>query len=535
MSRNRRSSASNLSSSSARSLASNLPPPVRCAIYTRKSTEEGLDQQFNSLDAQREAAEAFIASQRHEGWVVNPQRYDDGGFSGGNIERPALKRLLADIDAGKVDCVVVYKVDRLSRSLLDFARIMEVFDQRKVSFVSVTQQFNTTHSMGRLTLNILLSFAQFEREIIGERIRDKIAAQRRKGKWTGGTPVLGYDVDRTGPSPKLAVNAAEAIQVREIFSMYLKLGSLLPVVEELVKRRWISKKWTTKAGAPIGGRSFDKCRLHALLTNPIYVGRIKHKAKEYVGEHEPIVDIDVFEKVQVQLRRNGQSGGAEARNRYGALLKRLLYCKACGKAMVHHFTGRSGKRYRYYTCVQAIKSGRKTCPSKSLPAAAIEQLVVDKIRGIARDTALRADVVRQALALAEGNLAELKRERQGLQRDVARYNAEVRRLVAHSMTAARTARLADLQEQMARAESRLAEVRRQMADQEAGGVDEAGLSAAFADFDRVWNALSPREQAEALSLLVARVEYDAAESTIAVTFQPSGIKALALNHQEDAA
>jgi len=190
---------------------------IRCAIYTRKSSEDGLELEYNSLDAQRDSAEAFIASQKAEGWVALPDRYDDGGYSGGTIERPALAQLLADIQAGKIDCVVVYKVDRLSRSLLDFARIMETFDNHHVSFVSVTQQFNTTHSMGRLTLNVLLSFAQFEREIIGERIRDKIAAQRRKGKWAGGVPVLGYDVDRSGPSPRLVINADEAVRIRKIF------------------------------------------------------------------------------------------------------------------------------------------------------------------------------------------------------------------------------------------------------------------------------------------------------------------------------
>ncbi len=200
---------------------------VRCAIYTRKSTEEGLDQDFNSLDAQRESAEAYIRSQSHEGWKLVSTRYDDGGFSGGNLERPALRALLDDIKAGKVDCVVVYKVDRLSRSLMDFSKLVEVFEAHGVSFVSVTQQFNTTHSMGRLTLNILLSFAQFEREIIGERIRDKLAAHKRKGKWTGGRPVLGYDVDRTVRSPRLVLNQTEAAHVREIYEIYLRTGSLI--------------------------------------------------------------------------------------------------------------------------------------------------------------------------------------------------------------------------------------------------------------------------------------------------------------------
>ncbi len=263
---------------------------IRCAIYTRKSCEEGLDQDFNSLDAQRESAEAFIASQQHEGWKCSPELYDDGGFSGGDMDRPDLNRLMNDIVAGKIDCVVVYKVDRLSRSLLDFARIMSTFDEHGVSFVSVTQQFNTTHSMGRLTLNILLSFAQFEREIIGERIRDKLAAQRRRGKWAGGIPVLGYDVDRSNASPKLVVNAEEARRVRQIYKQYLQLGSLLPVVHWLDKREWCNKTWTTKKGLPRGGRPFDKPAVHSLLTNPIYAGKVKHKEDQFDGEHEAIIE-----------------------------------------------------------------------------------------------------------------------------------------------------------------------------------------------------------------------------------------------------
>src|SRR6476469_1406482 len=230
------------STTSARgTVAPAVPKIVRCAVYTRKSTEEGLEQEFNSLDAQREAGEAFVRSQANEGWTLLAERYDDGGYTGGNMDRPGLQHLMEDIEAGKVDLVVCYKVDRLSRSLLDFARIMETFDRSGVSFVSVTQQFNTTHSMGRLTLNILLSFAQFEREIIGERIRDKIAAQRKRGKWTGGVPVLGYDVDRSSASPKLVVNALEAARVREIFQLYLAKGSLLPVVKELSQRGWKTK------------------------------------------------------------------------------------------------------------------------------------------------------------------------------------------------------------------------------------------------------------------------------------------------------
>jgi site-specific DNA recombinase len=229
---------------------------IRCAIYTRKSTEEGLQQEFNSLDAQRESGEAYIAAQKHEGWTCLPDRYDDGGFSGGNMERPALQRLMKDIQAGRVDCVVVFKVDRLSRSLLDFSRIMETFDQHKVSFVSVTQQFNTTHCMGRLTLNILLSFAQFEREIISERTRDKIAAARRKGKFAGGKPVLGYDLLSSRAGPRLVVNEEEAERVRAIFGLYLQQEALIPTVTELAKRGWETKVWKTKRGRHIGGKPF---------------------------------------------------------------------------------------------------------------------------------------------------------------------------------------------------------------------------------------------------------------------------------------
>jgi site-specific DNA recombinase len=228
-----------------------IAPRIRCAIYTRKSTEEGLEQAFNSLDAQREAGEAYIASQKSEGWTCIPDHYDDGGFTGGNMDRPALKRLLADIEAGRVDCIVVYKVDRLSRSLLDFARIIGVFDKHKVSFVSVTQQFNTTTSMGRLTLNILLSFAQFEREIISERTRDKICASRKKGKWMGGRPMLGYDVDPKGG--RIVVNEYEATRVRDIFGLYLEHEALAPAVEELNRRGWTNKRWNTRNGNECGG------------------------------------------------------------------------------------------------------------------------------------------------------------------------------------------------------------------------------------------------------------------------------------------
>ncbi len=298
-------------------MRSTSPPTVRCAIYTRKSTEDGLEQDFNSLDAQRESAEAFIASQAGEGWVCLPDRYDDGGYSGGNAERPALKRLMADISSGAVDCVIVYKVDRLSRSLLDFARMMEVFDQHGISFVSVTQQINTSTSAGRLMLNVLLSFAQFEREIISERTRDKIAAARRKGKWSGGHPVLGYDVDPRRFT--LVVNESEAEQVRGIFALYLEHEALIPTVRALNERGWTTKRWTTRKGTERGGRLFDKNSLHKLLTNVVYLGKVKYKDEIHEGEHPRIIDTETWQRVQGVLARNARTGGAQVRNKYGAL------------------------------------------------------------------------------------------------------------------------------------------------------------------------------------------------------------------------
>jgi site-specific DNA recombinase len=266
-------------------------PAIRCAIYTRKSTEEGLEQEFNTLDAQRECGEAYVKSQAAEGWQCLPDRYDDGGFTGGNMDRPALKRLLADIEAGKLDCVVVYKVDRLSRSLLDFGKMMETFEKHQVSFVSVTQQINSATSMGRLMLNVLLSFAQFEREIIGERTRDKVAAARKKGKWSGGHQFLGYDVD--AKHCKLVVNETEAVRVRAIFALYLEREGLVPVVQELQQRGWTTKQWTTRKGQHRGGRPFTKTNLHKLLTNPAYVGKVRHLGNLYEGEHAAIVPADV--------------------------------------------------------------------------------------------------------------------------------------------------------------------------------------------------------------------------------------------------
>jgi len=367
---------------------------LRCAIYTRKSTEEGLDQEFNSLDAQREAAEAFILSQRSEGLVALPDRYDDGGFSGGTLHRPALERLLADVRGGAVECVVVYKVDRLSRSLIDFARIVEIFEKHNVSFVSVTQHFNTTNSLGRLTLNILLSFAQFEREIIAERTRDKISAARRKGKWVGGRPVLGYDIDPHGS--RLTINADEALQVREIFKLYLDYNSLAPVFPEIHRRGWRTKQWVTGKGVTHGGKLFTKGRLFRLLKNPIYIGKINFQKQTYDGEHQAIVEVTNWEKVQQILQRNGRDGGVEVRDSYGALLKGLLRCATCHSPMIRTQSTKDSRRYRQYVCVEVQHRGAN-CQTRSVSEEVIKAALIGQIRRLGSDSR----IVARGLAKAE--------------------------------------------------------------------------------------------------------------------------------------
>ena len=316
---------------------------MHCAIYTRKSSEEGLDQEFNSLLAQREACEAFITSQRHEGWACLPKAYDDGGFSGATMDRPALQRLLADVAAGRVDTVVVYKIDRLTRSLTDFAKIVEVLDRRGASFVSVTQQFNTTTSMGRLTLNVLLSFAQFEREVIGERIRDKIAASKRKGMWMGGVPPLGYRVE----DRKLVLINDEAEIVRSIFCRYAELGSARLLKEELETRGINSKSWTNAAGRRIGGQPFSRGALYQVLQNRIYRGEIVHKGQSHPGEHPPIIDQPLWDAVQAQLATNRAERNSGTRACQPSLLAGILF-DGDGNRLTPSYAVKNGTRYRYY-------------------------------------------------------------------------------------------------------------------------------------------------------------------------------------------
>jgi site-specific DNA recombinase len=354
---------------------------LRCAVYTRKSTEEGLEKEFNSLDAQREACEAYVASQRAEGWLLVSDRYDDGGFSGGTLERPALKRLLLDIEASRIDVVVVYKIDRLSRSLMDFSRLVEVFDRQNVTFVSVTQSFNTTTSMGRLTLNVLLSFAQFEREVIGERIRDKFAASRRKGMWMGGWAPLGYEVrDR-----KLVVNEKDAKLVRSIFQRFLKTGSATILARQLIQEGARNKY----------GKLIDKGILYKLLNNPVYIGEAVHKGVSYPGEHVAIVDRKVWDKVQAQFQTNPRKRAGTARAQTPSLLKGLIFGPG-GVAMSPSHTRKNGRLYRYYVSQTTLKQGAAACPIGRVPAAEIEKIVINQVRILLRSPEIIVQTWRNA-------------------------------------------------------------------------------------------------------------------------------------------
>jgi site-specific DNA recombinase len=362
---------------------------ARCAIYTRKSSEEGLEQAFNSLDAQREACAAFILSQKLEGWTVVPTLYDDGGFSGGTMERPALKRLIADIEAGEIDVVVVYKVDRLTRALSDFAKLVEVFDRRGVSFVSITQQFNTTTSMGRLTLNVLLSFAQFEREVTGERIRDKIAASKKKGLWMGGMPPLGYDVKNR----KLVVNEAEARIVIDIYQRYLALKSVHALRDELADAGIKSKRRLRPDGAEYGSQTLSRGALYLILQNRLYRGEMAHKGNIYSGEHPAIVDKPLWDEVQAVLAANRVERANGVRGRHPSLLTGMVFDER-GERLTPTHAVKKGTRYRYYvstSLVTGAKSNRSN--GRRIPAGNLEGLVTERLRSFFADPAAILDSI----------------------------------------------------------------------------------------------------------------------------------------------
>lgn len=491
---------------------------VRCAIYTRKSVTEGLDQDFNSLDAQREAAEAFIKSQQHEGWVSDETRYDDGGFSGGDTDRPALQRLLKDIKSGLINCVVVYKVDRLSRSLLDFAQMVDVFDKYEVSFVSVTQQFNTNSSMGRLTLNVLLSFAQFEREVIGERTRDKMSAARRKGKWVGGTPFLGFDV----VDKKLIINEREAQKVRKLFDIYLETQSLAEAVKEADKRQIQTKEWVTQKGIRKGGKRYSKSTLHGLLVNYAYIGKIFYENKVYEGEHDEIVDEQVFHRVQTLLNANNQNP-TKTRNKSNALLKGILHCE-CGSLMCHtHTKKKNGAVYRYYSCLRKIKEGRNACDCQAIPAGEAEEFVVDQIAALGNDPVLQKQVLNQFMDKQQDACATLLKQKKGLARDMARLDRAMQQAIERKEP---SSKLVLLEEQLRETKLARIKIETEFDELSNNALEHPEILHAIQSFYPIWQTLKHAERIRLFALLIEKITFSDSDGTFDISYQDSGIHSL---------
>lgn len=374
---------------------SDFPRRVRCAVYTRKSTDEGLEREYNTIEAQRDGGHAYITSRKAEGWIPVADDYDDPAWSGGSLDRPAMQRLLADIRAGRIDVVVAYKLDRLSRSLLDFAELMRVFDEYKVTFVSVTQHFSTTDAMGRLLLNIMLTFAQFEREVAADRVRDKMIASKKKGLWMHGVPPLGYDVKNR----RLAVNETESELVRFIFRRFAETGSAIGLVQELRERGAVTKRWTTRSGKKTGGKPVTKSLLYKMLVNRTYLGELRHREQWFPEGHPPIVDKDLWEAVQAILATPGRTRGNLARGKVDFLLKGLVF-DAQGRALTPwHTTKKNGRCYRYYLSTRAVHEGAASIALPRLPAAELESAVLTQLRRVLRTPEMIAGVVPKAIEL----------------------------------------------------------------------------------------------------------------------------------------
>ncbi|MGN7614100.1 recombinase family protein [Magnetococcales bacterium HHB-1] len=351
----------------------------RCAIYTRKSTNNGLEQDYNSLDAQYDSCVAYINSQKQEGWMLVPDRYEDAAISGGTLERPALQQLLKDIERNLIDIIVIYKVDRLTRSLLDFSKLVDIFDRHNVSFISITQSFNSTTSMGRLTLNMLLSFSQYEREIAAERIKDKFAASKRRGLWVGGVPPLGYDVE----DRKLIINPDEAKRIQFLFQHFIKTGSTTSVVKAMAEKGYQTKSWTTQSGKMRQGKAFEKSAIYRVLHNKLYIGKIAFKGEVYPGQHDAIINNDLWNQAQRILDQNNLQKKRRQKAASVATLRSLVKCGHCNRMMTpRHTRKKNGRAYHYYTCTKTIKYSYDTCPIGSIPAGEIEKAVFNQVKQI---------------------------------------------------------------------------------------------------------------------------------------------------------
>jgi site-specific DNA recombinase len=499
-------------------------PQTRVAIYTRQSVASDLE--FGSIDAQREAVEAYIASQRGEGWVALPDRYDDHGFTGGNTDRPAFQHLVADVEAGKVDIVAAYKIDRVSRSLTDFTNFMATLERRGVGFVSTTQSFDTRTSMGRLTLNILASFSQFEREVVSERTRDKIAATRKRGMWTGGRPPLGFDVR----DKQLVVDVAEAETVRAIFQLYLEHGGLVATVAELERRGIKNKSWTNRAGKHVRGAAFDKSSLRALLVNPLLVGKIRCGAEVVDARHEAIIDAATFDEVARALREHRRAPRANI-GKHGALLSGILQCARCGSAMTTATNTRGSRLYRFYVCQSIFKHGAAACRGSRAPAGELEDVVVSRIRAIGTDPTVLTSTLaaaQQARAAQQPELVAESRRNANERMQLSVQRTNLLDALQHGGVAAGSiaGRLAEVDGQLGRLQQRHHEVTQQLADIANATVDEPAIRSALQQFTNIWDELVPHERHRVLRLLIDEVRFDGQAGEVTIEFRDNGIRAL---------
>jgi site-specific DNA recombinase len=488
----------------------------RCAIYTRKSTSAGLEQEFNSLDAQRESCAAYIKAQ---GWTAIAESYDDGGFTGANVDRPAFQRLLADVDAGKIDVVVVYKVDRLSRSLLDFAKVMDRFNQSGAAFVSITQNFSTADAMGRLTLNMLMSFAEFEREMISERTRDKICAARRKGKWTGGAVPFGYEA----VGGKLQVNDLEALVVGEIYDLYLKHRSIVRILDELRTRGRTTKRHVSKTGTVRSAKTWTKDAVLRVLKNPLYTARTVVGGEHFDAEHKAIVDRATFARVGALV---GQGGSRSTKSvQRGYLLRGLLRCGACDAGLTPASAFKGQREYRYYRCQTRDKQGSRACTCAPLPARAVEDFVVAELRKVPLNGPLAARLTTVLAARIETERQTLLTERKALPGELAKVSLETSRVVDLLGGASAVARphlqqrLDEVSAHLAQRKKRSDEVDHRLAQLDNARADLEWVEHVLGDFDRLWKRLTDENRARVVRALVENISVNEARGSLRITFR----------------
>ncbi len=507
-------------------MANDKKPLKWVAIYTRKSTDENLGGDFTSLDSQREYCQAFIKSREAEGWRVFPVDYNDPGFTGGNMDRPGLKHLMSDARQGKFQAVVTYKYDRLSRNTKDFLHVLDIFDKQGIVYVSVTQPIDTGSSVGRLMRSILVDFSQFERELISERTRDKRAAMARKGKWSGGPPVLGYDADEE--TKKLGANAVEAKQVRLLYETYLQTKSLSKAAILLNKQGFRMKKWTTRKGNVHGGRRFNKGNLDYVLRNPVYIGKISHKGDVHEGEHKGIVEPAIFERVSRMLAANGKKNTSPNQDKHNFMLRGLVRCGACGHAMTPNFAYSKGRKYFYYKCVSVGKLDKSACPTKSAPARELERLVLDRIAFLGKQKEVVNEVVERARQMTGTELPAKQKERVRLIAEIGRQEAEVGNITsilaaqgpAAPQYRALMDKLGQVQERREDLEKQVQRLDCEVVELESRQIDAEIIRRNLESFSGFYTKLTPPQQKELLALLVGEVVYDPAASKMKLTLRP---------------